>query len=355
MPTTLQPEQDNPGVVTTLLVRLLATRPGALIARGLCALRYTARDGRRITLPVASIPDADRVLVVVGNAAAKTWWRHFRTHEQAADVTIGGRWTPCTGRVLEGQEQAAALAVHRKRHPRTPVTDSDEIVAFQPVEPASAAANTPETPSGVWLRWFAWVTLGEFTGFVAPAIVGAASTTWPLPATAAGLLLAGAAEGTALGWAQAHVLGRELPALRRARFVAATALAAVLAYTIGLVPMALGERLTTLPPALLITGGAMGGAVLLASIGTAQWLVLRRVRARCAWWIATTAGAWTAGLLVFTAVATPLWQPGQPLALTVAIGVLGGLAMAATVAALTGAAAVRLVTRRAGHRPAAGS
>ncbi|RTL69081.1 MAG: hypothetical protein EKK42_08290 [Pseudonocardiaceae bacterium] len=207
----------------------------------------------------------------------------------------------------------------------------------------------------MWLRWFTWVTLGEFAGFVAPAIVGAASTTWSLPATTAGLLLAGAAEGTALGWTQAHVLGRALPTLRRAWFVAATALAVVLAYALGLVPIALGEQLTTLPPVLLIIGIVTGGSVLLASIGTAQWLVLRRVRARCAWWIATTGGAWAGGLLVFTAVATPLWQPGQPLALIIAIGVLGGSVMAATVAALTGAAAVRLVTRRSGSGPRRGS
>lgn len=197
----------------------------------------------------------------------------------------------------------------------------------------------------MWRRWFVWVTLGECTGFVAPAIVGAASSTWSLPATAAGLLVAGALEGTALGWAQAHVLARDLVTLPRARFVAATAVAAVLAYAIGLVPVALGERLTTLPPALLICGGVVGGGVLLGSIGTAQWLVLRRVRPRCAWWIAATGGAWVGGLLMFVAIATPLWEPGQPVALSIAVGVLGGLVMAATVAALSGAAAVRLVVR----------
>lgn len=95
-------------------------------------------------------------------------------------------------------------------------------------------------------------------------------------------------------------------------------------------------------------GGLLGGACLLATIGTAQWLVLRRARPRCAWWIATTAAAWAGGLLVFLALATPLWQPEQPLPLTIAIGVLGGRAMAATVAGLTGAAAARL-TEGVGH------
>ena len=49
------------------------------------------------------------------------------------------------------------------------------------------------------------------------------------------------------------------------------------------------------------------------------------------------------GLLVFFAVTTPLWQPGQPPVLIALIGALGGLLMAATTAAVTGAALTRLV------------
>jgi hypothetical protein len=58
----------------------------------------------------------------------------------------------------------------------------------------------------------------------------------------------------------------------------------------------------------------------------------------------------TAGeLLVFTAVATPLWQPGQPAAEIAVIGMLGGLLMAVTVAAITGWSMGRLL--RNGLRP----
>jgi hypothetical protein len=194
----------------------------------------------------------------------------------------------------------------------------------------------------MWLRWFRWVALGEGAGFVAPAVIGAASTAWPTPAMVAALLAAGAVEGGVLGWAQAHVLVDIVARLPRRAFVLATAAGAVAAYSIGLIPVLLGESLTRWPAALQVGSFVVGGAALLATIGTAQWLVLRRVRTGSAWWIPTTAGAWAAGLLVFTAVAPPLWQPGQPLALLVAIGVLGGLVMAATVAALTGLAAVRL-------------
>jgi hypothetical protein len=41
-------------------------------------------------------------------------------------------------------------------------------------------------------------------------------------------------------------------------------------------------------------------------------------------------------------VAPPLWWDGQPLAMTVLIGVFAGAMMAATAAGLTGVAAVRL-------------
>jgi hypothetical protein len=42
------------------------------------------------------------------------------------------------------------------------------------------------------------------------------------------------------------------------------------------------------------------------------------------------------GLGVFLGFAMPLWQPGQPLVLTIVIGVGGGLLMAATGSLITG-------------------
>lgn len=50
-----------------------------------------------------------------------------------------------------------------------------------------------------------------------------------------------------------------------------------------------------------------------------------------------------AQLGVFFTVTMPLWQPGQDVAVVALIGVLGGLLMAATVAALTGILIVRIV------------
>jgi len=201
----------------------------------------------------------------------------------------------------------------------------------------------------LWRRWTVSTTIGELVGFTAPALAGAGATAAALDAAPTYLLLlsAGLVEGLALGAAQAWALRVALPLLPRRGFALATGVAAVLAYAIGMLPSTLGERLSTLPAAVFVIGGTVAGLLLLASIGTAQWLVLRRHGHGWPWWIATTAGAWLAALLVFVAVSTPLWQPGQPLALTVGIGLLGAAAMAATAAALTGFAAVHLVHRSA--------
>jgi hypothetical protein len=205
----------------------------------------------------------------------------------------------------------------------------------------------------LWLRWFAITTAGELLGFTVPALAGALTTVHHVEGLPQALVLvaAGAVEGGVLGWAQAVVLRRVVTGLDTGSWVRATASGAVLAYTMGMLP----SLLFPLPVPVMVAVGAVAGTVLLASIGAAQWLVLRRYRPRSAWWIATTAGAWILGLAAFLAIATPLWRPGQSTALIILIGVLAGLAMAATVAAVTGWAALRLAgTPRRQQAPATG-
>jgi hypothetical protein len=206
--------------------------------------------------------------------------------------------------------------------------------------------SRPAAPArSLWWSWFVAVTAGEFVGFSVPATAGALLADAPARVMAPVLVGAGLVEGAVLGWAQARVLRRALPRLAVGRFVVATAAAAGLCYAVALVPVGLGERFTGLPWPLLGGLTLVLGTVLLAAIGTAQWLVLRAVLPRSAGWVAATAGAWALGLGAFIALTTPLWQPGQPVLLVVAIGLLGGLVMAAVVAALTGAALIRLLSR----------
>jgi len=188
------------------------------------------------------------------------------------------------------------------------------------------------------------VTAAETLGFAFAACVGALTADHRAVIVLPSLFVAGAFEGGALGWGQATVLRHALPGLSRSTWIAATAAAASVAYLIGLIPSMFATSAAAWPPALLAIVYAVLGTVLLATIGTAQWLMLRR-RVERAWrWIISTGIAWIAGLGLFLGFTMPLWRPGQPLALTVAIGVAGGLLMAATTSAVTGLALRRLLS-----------
>jgi hypothetical protein len=195
------------------------------------------------------------------------------------------------------------------------------------------------------------VTVAEFAGFAVPATVAVLTAHAAVPLAVAAVLGAGAVEGAALGWGQATVLRRAVPAIASRRWIAATSVAAVIAYTLGLMPSTFADTVRTWPPALTAAAGLVAGSALLATIGTAQWLILRHHLSHSRRWIATTALAWLAGLAVFLGFAMPLWQPGQSTALIIGIGVAGGLLMAATTAWLTGAALRRLLARADTYAP----
>jgi hypothetical protein len=303
--------------------------------RRLVGLRYTARTGARVTLPVEGVRDGDRVVAMVAHADRKRWWRHFRT-AAPIEVLLDGRWWPGTAAVATDGE---ATACYRRALPRTEVgAQATFVVATLDERPAPAA---PLRGRRLTRTWFWTVTAAEFVGFAVPAAAGAVTADARPLIVVPAILAAGMVEGSLLGWGQSRVLGRAVPGLPRRRWVLATALAAAFAYAIGLIPSTVSFE--SWPVALTIAVGAGLGTVLLASIGFAQWLILRRFVARAGRWIATTALAWLVGLGVFLGFATPLWHEGQPVALTVTIGVAGGLLMAATTSAITGVALTRLL------------
>lgn len=126
-------------------------------------------------------------------------------------------------------------------------------------------------------------------------------------------------------------------------WVITTALGAFIAWSVGSIPVLFGEQLTDWPLAVQVPAITFGVILILLSLGVAQWYVLRRWTDRAPLWIWATAAGWAVGLTVFTAITTPLWQPGQAAPLVIAIGVLGGLAMAAAMAATTGAFLIRIL------------
>lgn len=200
--------------------------------------------------------------------------------------------------------------------------------------------NTELITRDVWQSWFRWTTAGEFAGFLVPALAGALTSSPQL------LVLAGVVEGAVLAAAQAVVLRRVDRALSSRSWIAATALAAGFAWAVAMLAVHNSDRLNTLPLVAVLPLAAVAGTGVLLSLGTAQWFILRDHFPNTHIWVWANALAWGAGLLVFTAVTTPLWQPGQSPELIALIGALGGLLMAATMAAVTGRALVQLARSR---------
>jgi hypothetical protein len=155
--------------------------------------------------------------------------------------------------------------------------------------------------------------------------------------------VAGAGEGALLAVAQSQVLRVVLPAFPSGRWTVRTALAAALAWAIGLAPSQFADVWAGWPTPAQVTVAVLAGLGLLVTIGVAQWTVLRRFLPRAQRWIVWTALAWLAGLAAFLVVATPLWQPGQLVALTALIGVVAGCLMAVSTAAVSGWGLVRLL------------
>ncbi|HEX4817381.1 MAG TPA: nitroreductase/quinone reductase family protein [Nonomuraea sp.] len=310
-------------LVNPVVAWLLRTPLHDLLSRRIALLTVTGRrSGAAIRLPVQYERDGD-VLTVV-SSSRRLWWRNL---EGGAPVRL----------VLEGEAREGYAKVRRDPSPLVSIC----LEAAAEVE----APALPRKSAGLWWRWTRAVTLGESVGFMMPAVAGAwvAAPGWGMLGIgpllqAAMIVLAGAVEGMFLGLAQAYALRTALPEVGTRDWVRATAWGAAIAWTVGALPIVIGERVLQWSPVVL----ALLGLMLLAAMGLLQWRLLRRHVRGAFWWVIATAGSWLVGLGVFALVTTPLWQEGQPAWLIVAIGVLGGVGMAATVAVLTGAALVRL-------------
>jgi hypothetical protein len=189
-------------------------------------------------------------------------------------------------------------------------------------------------------RWLVSVTLAEAAGFAIPAIVGGILGLLAAPAGVVypAMVLAGACEGALLGFGQSIGFGSAVP---RSAWMLATAAGAAAAWSMGMLPSSLGGIDFGSPWVIVLA--AVLGCVLLLSIPTLQWLVLRRKGLRTAFWIPVNAGAWAAGIL-WTLAPSPFIDETTPVPALFGVYLLAGLLMAATVAALTGFAARRIAS-----------
>ncbi len=194
------------------------------------------------------------------------------------------------------------------------------------------------------LRWVGVVTAAESAGFLIPVAGFAISGIAGFPPGWTWLFMVacgGAGEGALLGFGQAMALRGTLWQVPTSKWVPATAVGAMLAWSLGGWPPSslidlgvdidFGNPLTW-----MVTGGA-GAVVLLVSIPSAQYVVLRGGRLPGAWqWIPVNVAAWAAGL-VFTFLPGPFVDESTPGAVMAGGAfVLAGICMAATVAVVTG-------------------
>jgi hypothetical protein len=187
--------------------------------------------------------------------------------------------------------------------------------------------------------WITRVALAEAVGFAVVAAVGASLVAAQAPASVVypSVIAAGAIEGLALGAGQYGAMRHRRPP--RAAWLGATAGAAAVAWSLGMLPSTIGLDIETPANWVLIGFGAV---VLLASIPVAQWLVLRGTGRRDATaWVPVTMGAWALAML-WTAAPSPFIDERSPLILVLALYLIAGALMAVTVAAVTAPLARRL-------------
>lgn len=216
-------------------------------------------------------------------------------------------------------------------------------------QPDAATAAVPSREPVRLGRWVGYVVAGEGIGFLVPVSGFALAATLGLEAWAAWavLVVAGAGEGALLGLGQSLALRGSRAEVPVGRWVAATAVAASVAWSIGMLPTTFADLGTPLDFAAPATWAAVavGGLVLLATIPLAQWPVLRAAGLARAWrWIPLNMAAWLAGL-VFTFLPSPFVDESTPPAVVFAQFAVAGVLMALTVALFTGLG-LRRMTRR---------
>lgn len=350
------------------------------LAGSLALLTVTGvRSGRSVTFPVGAVRDADdTLLVLVGKARGKTWWRNLIGGARL-EVRLAGREYGGFGYVLDGRvdpvHAAGALRAYLRHQPRagkalgigriraagpTPA----QLAAAAPgavlirihLLPAAAPGSDRTARPARLSRWIAACIAGEAAGIgVAAGVFAGLDAAVGEPRTGLAralvwlaLVAAGAVEGSALGGLQWAVLRRQLPTLPARRWVGATVALAAFAWGIGMLPSTLAGPTSTTESAgpqlpgwlgvvLMVVGGLGAGA----AIGAVQaWAARGYATGRTGWIVANAVGWALALTWIFTLAGLPDadW-PAWAIALD---GITAGVLSGATVGLVTGAWLPRL-------------
>lgn len=185
-------------------------------------------------------------------------------------------------------------------------------------------------------RWVGFTVVGESIGFLIPVTGFALAAILGLEAWGAWALLVvfGSGEGALLGLGQSLGLRGSSAQVPIGRWVGATAIAAAVAWSIGMLLPTFADAGVAIDWSSPLSWAA--GLVLLATIPLAQLPVLARAGVPRAWrWVPINMGAWLVGL-AFTFLPSPFIDESSAPALVFALFAAGGVLMATTVALLTG-------------------
>jgi F420H(2)-dependent quinone reductase len=97
-----------------------------VLSGSLLLIRFTGRrTGREHSRPVMFAEDAGELIIFVGNAEKKVWWRNL---EQGAPVhvRVRGRESAGYGEVIRGDSALAARYLERFPRARTAIAKTDE-------------------------------------------------------------------------------------------------------------------------------------------------------------------------------------------------------------------------------------
>ena len=98
------------GIGNTIVGTILRSPLHPVLSGSTVLVKYRGiRTGKEYVTPVQYADAHHGLVVLVGDAGTKTWWRNF-TEMQTIQVLLQGDWTPMTAHALRGDEDPGAVA-----------------------------------------------------------------------------------------------------------------------------------------------------------------------------------------------------------------------------------------------------
>ena len=103
------PIVDLMGFANTAVKKILRSPAHPMLSGSTVLIRYTGnRTGKKYALPVQYADAHHGLVVLVGEAENKTWWRNFADMGQL-QVLLKGAWVPMTAHALRGDDEPDAV------------------------------------------------------------------------------------------------------------------------------------------------------------------------------------------------------------------------------------------------------